>query len=79
MTSNDFGKDEDSVQSLLKKLESVERELNTFQNNVGRLAKLSHGLVDRNHFDSLRIKEKQVQIFLVNFYKLFKLFRNIKV
>lgn len=60
LTSNDFGKDEDSVQSQLKKLESVERELGTFQNNVGRLAKLSHGLVDRNHFDSQKIGEKQV-------------------
>ncbi|XP_054271663.1 spectrin alpha chain, non-erythrocytic 1 isoform X2 [Macrosteles quadrilineatus] len=62
LTSSDFGKDEDSVQSLLKKLEGIERELSTFQTNVGRLAKLSHGLVDRGHFDSQKIGEKQTQI-----------------
>lgn len=60
LTSQDFGKDEDSVQSLLKKLEGLERELCAFQHTVGRLAKLSNGLVDRGHFDSTCIAKKQV-------------------
>lgn len=62
LTSNDFGKDEDSVLSLLKKLEGVERELGAFQHTVGRLAKLEKGLVDRGHFDSKNIEKKQVEI-----------------
>ncbi|XP_075227745.1 spectrin beta chain, non-erythrocytic 5 kst isoform X2 [Lycorma delicatula] len=62
LTSQDFGKDEDSVQSLLKKLEGLERELCAFQHTVGRLAKLSHGLVDRGHFDSTCIAKKQSDI-----------------
>lgn len=62
LTSTDYGKDEDSVQSLLKKLEGLERELSAFQHTVGRLAKLSHGLVERGHFDSQKIEQKQAQI-----------------
>lgn len=60
LSSSDVGKDEDSVLSLLKKLESFERDLSGFQHNIGRLAKLSSGLVDRGHFDSANIKQKQV-------------------
>jgi spectrin beta len=60
LTSNDFGKDEDSVQSLTKKLEGVMRDMSQFQHTIGRLAKLSQGLVDRGHFDSHNISAKQV-------------------
>ena len=60
LTSSDFGKDEDSVQSLAKKLEGVERDLSQFQHTIGKLAKLSQGLVDRRHFDSHNITTKQV-------------------
>ncbi|XP_052120778.1 spectrin beta chain, non-erythrocytic 1 isoform X4 [Frankliniella occidentalis] len=62
LTSSDVGKDEDSVLSLLKKLESCERDLSAFQHTIGRLAKLSSGLVDRGHFDSENIKQKQVDL-----------------
>lgn len=62
LTSSDFGKDEDSVQSLLKKLEGLSREISGFQETVGRLANLSHRLVDRHHFDSENIAHKQVEI-----------------
>ncbi|PSN40703.1 hypothetical protein C0J52_13751 [Blattella germanica] len=62
LTSNDFGKDEDSVQSLAKKLEGVDRDLSQFQHTVGKLAKLAEGLVDRGHFDSQNITAKQVEI-----------------
>lgn len=60
LTLSDFGKDEDSVQSLAKKLEGVERDLSQFQHTVGKLAKLAQGLVDRGHFDSHNITAKQV-------------------
>jgi spectrin beta len=60
LTLSDFGKDEDSVQSLAKKLEGMERDLSQFQHTVGKLAKLAQGLVDRGHFDSQNIAAKQV-------------------
>jgi spectrin beta len=65
LTSSDFGKDEDSVQSLAKKLEVVERDLSQFQHTIGKLAKLSQGLVDRRHFDSHNITAKQVSCLFV--------------
>lgn len=61
MASNDYGRDEDSVQTLMKKLEGIERELNTFQHTLERLAKLSMNLVNRSHFDSENILRKQVK------------------
>uniref|UniRef100_A0A8D8XL88 Tripeptidyl-peptidase 2 n=1 Tax=Cacopsylla melanoneura TaxID=428564 RepID=A0A8D8XL88_9HEMI len=60
--SNDFGRDEDSVLSLIKKLEGVERELVSFQHTVGHLSKLCQNLLDRNHFDSKNISKKQAEI-----------------
>ena len=65
LTSRDFGKDEDSVQSLAKKLEGIERDMSQFQHTIGKLAKLSQGLVDRRHFDSHNITAKQVSCLYV--------------
>ncbi|CAL7939039.1 unnamed protein product [Xylocopa violacea] len=62
LTSTDYGKDEDSVQSLLKKLEEIERDLFSFENTIANLMKLSRGLIDRNHFDSKNITQKQTEI-----------------
>ncbi|XP_066591797.1 spectrin beta chain, non-erythrocytic 5 isoform X2 [Prorops nasuta] len=62
LTSMDYGKDEDSVQSLLKKLEGIERDLSGFEHTVENLKKLSKGLVDRHHFDSRNINQKQSDI-----------------
>ena len=62
MTSTDYGKDEDSVQSLFKKLEGVERDLCGFTSTVENLKKLSKGLVERHHFDSKNIAYKQSEI-----------------
>lgn len=62
LTSIDYGKDEDSVQSLLKKLESIERDLSGFENTIDNLKKLSKGLVERHHFDSKNIAHKQADI-----------------
>jgi len=60
LASTDYGKDEDSVISFQKKMESMERDLSAFQHTVGALAKLAAGLVDRGHFDSVNINNKQV-------------------
>ena len=45
---------------MAKKLEGMERDLSQFQHTIGKLAKLSQGLVDRRHFDSHNITAKQV-------------------
>lgn len=65
LASNDYGRDEDSVQTLMKKLEGIERELNTFQHTLERLAKLSRDLVNRSHFDSENILRKQVKLIII--------------
>ncbi|XP_034181536.2 spectrin beta chain, non-erythrocytic 5 kst isoform X4 [Osmia lignaria lignaria] len=62
LTSTDYGKDEDSVQSLLKKLEEIERDLLGFEKNIENLRKLSQGLIERHHFDSKNITQKQTEI-----------------
>ncbi|XP_044574402.1 spectrin beta chain, non-erythrocytic 1 isoform X3 [Cotesia glomerata] len=62
LTSSDYGKDEDSVESLLKKLEGLERDLSSFETTIDNLNKLSQGLINRNHFDSKNIQQKQNDI-----------------
>ncbi|XP_071037774.1 spectrin beta chain [Parasteatoda tepidariorum] len=62
LASSDLGKDEDSVQSLLKKLDGLERDIDNYNNNIIKLAKLSQGLIERGHFDSENIQEKQKQV-----------------
>lgn len=47
---------------MLKKLESIERDLSGFENTVDNLKKLSHGLIERHHFDSKNIGQKQTDI-----------------
>lgn len=47
---------------MLKKLEEIERDLLGFENTVGNLRKLSHGLTERHHFDSKNITQKQTEI-----------------
>jgi len=60
LTSTDFGKDEDSVQALLKKLDALELDIENFHNHIGELAALSQGLVARGHFDSENIQQQQI-------------------
>ncbi|KAL5008187.1 hypothetical protein ScPMuIL_013768 [Solemya velum] len=62
LTSSDLGKDEDSVQGLLKKLDALERDIDNFSNNIGELAALSRSLVDRGHYDSENIKSHQAAV-----------------
>ncbi|KAL8620004.1 hypothetical protein ACOMHN_015286 [Nucella lapillus] len=62
LTSNDLGKDEDSVLHLTKKLDALDRDIDNFSNSIGELAALSHNLVDRNHYDSENIKRTQAEM-----------------
>jgi len=60
----------------MKKLEGIERELNTFQYTLERLAKLSRDLVNRSHFDSENILRKQVRQEIQIFYYTLFIFLN---
>ncbi|XP_049277717.1 spectrin beta chain, non-erythrocytic 1 isoform X2 [Anopheles funestus] len=62
ISSQDYGKDEDSVSSLQKKLDGLQRELGAFKPTVEKIEKLSSGLQARGHFDSEKIKSKNDKI-----------------
>lgn len=62
LVSTDYGKDEDSVQSLQKKLDALERELTAFNGSVNKVEKLAKGLIERNHFDSKNINQKNESV-----------------
>ena len=60
LCTTDFGVDQDSVQTLLKKMDVLDLDIDNFQNNIGELKALCQGLVQRKHFDSDNIQVKQV-------------------
>ncbi|XP_062560998.1 spectrin beta chain, non-erythrocytic 5 isoform X2 [Armigeres subalbatus] len=62
ISSHDYGKDEDSVGSLQKKLDALQRELVAFRPTVEKIDKLAVGLQERGHFDSEKIKTKNDKI-----------------
>lgn len=62
LATSDFGKDIDSVQTLQKKLDSLQRELVAFKTNVEKINNLAKGLLERNHFDSDNISKKRDNI-----------------
>lgn len=93
-TSADHGKDEDSVQSLQKKIDAIQRELTSFSTSTDKIEKLALGLIERKHFDSENIKNrncaiqslynelkalaKQREIRLIESKKLYKFLREIE-
>lgn len=62
LTSTDYGKDEDAVQSQQKKLEALQRELVSFTPSVEKVGKLAENLLERGHFDSEKIRSKNTKI-----------------
>ncbi|KAH8349687.1 hypothetical protein KR084_004268 [Drosophila pseudotakahashii] len=62
LASSDYGRDEVSVQTHQKKLEVLQRELTAFKPSIEKVAKLATGLIERNHFDSANIAEKNGQV-----------------
>ena len=61
VSSTDLGKDEDSCQALLKKLDALELDIDAFNNNIGELAALSQQLIDSKHCESDNIAQQQVR------------------
>lgn len=62
LSSHDYGKDEDSVQSMLKKLEIIQREIVLYTPTIEKISTLSEKLIERGHFDNNNIKSKSLDI-----------------
>ncbi|XP_050313156.1 spectrin beta chain, non-erythrocytic 1 isoform X2 [Anthonomus grandis grandis] len=62
LATKEVGKDEDSAQSLQRKLEALSLEIKSFQSNVDKIKNSANNLVEREHFDSENIIEKKVQV-----------------
>lgn len=61
VTSEEYGKDEDSTLTLIKKHETVMVELDTFGPKISLLVEESSAMVHLNHYESEGIIKKQVQ------------------
>jgi spectrin beta len=62
VTSADLGRDEDSVQALLRKTDILSLDIDNFSSKVKDTATLSDNLVKRQHFDSDNIRKKQAAV-----------------
>lgn len=60
LATKEVGKDEDTAQSLQRKLEALSIEVKTFQPTIQRLGQVADALVEREHFDSNNIAATKV-------------------
>lgn len=60
LASTEIGKDEDSTQTLQRKLEALSCEIEAFQTTISRLASLAQNIAERQHFDTDNVQMKQV-------------------
>lgn len=60
LASSEVGRDEDSAQSLQRKLEALSLEVEAFKATVEKLLKMSQSLTEREHYDAKNIAAKQV-------------------
>ncbi|KAL1509008.1 hypothetical protein ABEB36_003816 [Hypothenemus hampei] len=62
LATREVGKDEDSAQSLQRKLESLSLEIKSFQPNIDKLRAMAANLIEREHFDHEKISYKKEQL-----------------
>ncbi|KAJ8962237.1 hypothetical protein NQ318_018209 [Aromia moschata] len=62
LATKEVGKDEDTAQSLQRKLEALSLEVKTFQPTIVRLGKMADDLIEREHFDSNNIATTKVEL-----------------
>ncbi|XP_030753943.1 spectrin beta chain, non-erythrocytic 2 isoform X2 [Sitophilus oryzae] len=62
LATREVGKDENSVESLQRKLEALTSEIKTFKATVDRLKDTADKLIERAHFDSEIIAEKKTTL-----------------
>jgi len=60
LATREVGKDEDSAQSLQRKLEALSLEIKSFKATVDKLTQAADKLIEREHFDSVNIELKKV-------------------
>lgn len=61
VSSDDYGRDETSAQSLLRKHETLELELDSYRAKVSDLKSACHALVTAGNFDKEKILRRQVR------------------
>ncbi|VEN48181.1 unnamed protein product [Callosobruchus maculatus] len=62
LATKEVGKDEDSAQSLQRKLEALSIEVKSFQPTIQKLGKMADSLVAREHFDANNIAATKVEL-----------------
>lgn len=62
VSSDDYGRDEASAQSLLRKHETLELELDSYRAKVSDLKNTCYALVTAGNFDKGKILRRQVMI-----------------
>ncbi|XP_048516488.1 spectrin beta chain, non-erythrocytic 1 isoform X6 [Dendroctonus ponderosae] len=62
LSTKEVGKDEDTAQSLQRKLEALTLEVQSFQPNIENIKKAADSLIEREHFDSENIAQKKMQV-----------------
>lgn len=62
VSSDDYGRDETSAQSLLRKHETLELELDSYRTKVSDLKNTCHALATSGNFDKEKILRRQVMI-----------------
>ena len=72
VSSDDYGRDETSAQSLLRKHETLELELDSYRAKVSDLKNTCHALVTAGNFDKEKILRRQVRILKLFYVLTFK-------
>ena len=62
VSSEDYGRDETSAQSLLRKHETFELEMESYKAKIKDLRNTCQELVTAKHFDAERIQRRQVRL-----------------
>ena len=60
VSSDDYGRDETTAQSLLRRHETLELELDSYRAKVGDLRNMCQALVTAGNFDAEKIRRRQV-------------------
>lgn len=63
--STEIGKDEDSTQTLQRKLEALRCEIESFKATLEHLTLLSDNITERQHFDAKNVQLKRVSLVLL--------------
>lgn len=60
LATREVGKDEDSAESLKRKLEAIELEIKAFEVTIRKLEQTADELIERQHYDAANIEKRKV-------------------